>query len=163
MKQGKALAFFIAKKYGGFAMTNEQRREIFELRSEGLGYTEIGKRVGLSGNAVRCYCRRNGINAPGTVAKLNTSVMQEKNEVCLNCKRRITQPTKGAPRKFCSDACRRAWWKQHPEQHQKRDSAFYELVCAGCGRPFKSYGNKRRKYCSHSCYIQTRFGGTKDD
>lgn len=47
MKQGKALAFFIAKKYGGFAMTNEQRREIFELRSEGLGYTEIGKRVGL--------------------------------------------------------------------------------------------------------------------
>lgn len=138
-------------------MTNEQRREIFNLRSEGLGYSEIGKRIGLTGNAVRCYCRRNGINALGEVAKLNAAVMEERNEVCQNCRRRIIQPSKGAPKKFCSDACRREWWKRHPDQHQKRDTAFYELVCSGCGQSFQSYGNKNRKFCCHQCYIKTRF------
>ena len=31
-------------------------------------------------------------------------------------------------------------------------------ACAGCRATFESYGNKHRKYCTHACYIRTRFG-----
>lgn len=37
--------------------------------------------------------------------------------------------------------------------------AVYTHTCAGCGREFTAYGNARRKYCSHACYINHRFGG----
>ena len=40
--------------------------------------------------------------------------------------------------------------------------AIYECVCECCGKTFSSYGNKNRKYCSHSCYIKGRFGGGED-
>ena len=33
----------------------------------------------------------------------------------------------------------------------------YKLKCAYCGKDFISYGNKKRKYCSHYCYIHDRF------
>jgi len=36
--------------------------------------------------------------------------------------------------------------------------AVYPVVCAHCARPFESYGNAGRKYCSHGCYIAARFG-----
>jgi hypothetical protein len=49
-----------------------------------------------------------------------------------------------------------AWWKEHPERLNRK--AVYGLVCAGCGKPFESYGNRYRKYCSHDCYIKDRFG-----
>ena len=28
-----------------------------------------------------------------------------------------------------------------------------------CGLPFTAYGNSKRKYCSHECYIAARFKG----
>ena len=31
--------------------------------------------------------------------------------------------------------------------------------CRECGKPFTAYGNSRRKYCSHECYIRNRFKG----
>lgn len=37
--------------------------------------------------------------------------------------------------------------------------ANYSCTCAFCGKQFTSYGNKHRKYCSHACYINDRFGG----
>lgn len=43
--------------------------------------------------------------------------------------------------------------------------AFYPLICAECGKEFLSYGNRKRKYCSHACYIKARFqkGGCHDE
>ena len=66
--------------------------------------------------------------------------------------------TPGAKRKmFCSDACRVAWWNCHKDLVTRK--AVYMIPCAGCGKVFKSYGNRNRKYCSHGCYINARFGG----
>ena len=31
--------------------------------------------------------------------------------------------------------------------------------CENCGKEFHLYGDSRRKYCSHECYIKDRFGG----
>jgi hypothetical protein len=35
----------------------------------------------------------------------------------------------------------------------------YSFTCAGCGVEFAAYGNASRKFCSHECYIKSRFGG----
>lgn len=54
------------------------------------------------------------------------------------------------------------WWKEHPKMLNKK--AVYTYTCAGCGRKFTAYGNSKRKYCSHACYIKDRFkGGGADD
>jgi transposase len=40
-----------------------------------------------------------------------------------------------------------------------RDSkVFYTVKCTFCGTEFSCYGDKNRKYCSHKCYIDDRFG-----
>ncbi|MBS8102183.1 helix-turn-helix domain-containing protein, partial [Streptococcus suis] len=43
-------------------------------------------------------------------------------------------------------------------------TAYEDLTCQQCGRSFLSYANPNRKFCSHSCYIQSRFykGETND-
>lgn len=33
------------------------------------------------------------------------------------------------------------------------------FTCAECGKPFTAYGNSKRKYCCHTCYIAARFKG----
>ena len=113
-------------------MTDAQKEQVRYLRCEGLGYGAIATRLGIS-------------------------VV-----VCRNCGRPLPQSPKRKQRKFCSEACRRAWWKLHPELIHK--AAFYPAICAHCGQEFQSYGNRKRKYCSHACYIAARFqkGGTHD-
>ena len=32
-------------------------------------------------------------------------------------------------------------------------------ICPVCKKTFTVYGNANRKYCSHECYIEDRFGG----
>ena len=102
----------------------------------------------------KSFCRRN--NLTGVASK-------EPVVVCRNCGRPLPQYPKRKQRKFCSEACRRAWWKLHPELIHK--AAFYPATCAHCGQKFQSYGNRKRKYCSHACYIAARFqkGGTYDE
>ena len=79
------------------------------------------------------------------------------NAMCTNCGNPIKQKSKGKLRRFCSDECRRKWWKENPEQGQRKETALYILVCAFCRTEFESYGNKHRKYCCPECYIKDRF------
>ena len=53
-------------------------------------------------------------------------------------------------------ACTR-WWNSHLDLVKRK--AIYHFTCPTCGREFTAYGNAHRKYCSHSCYIEDRFGG----
>jgi rRNA maturation endonuclease Nob1 len=104
-----------------------------------LSYATIGKRLGLSVNTVKSFCRRR------TSDKL----------LCRNCGKALEQTPKQKAKSFCGDWCRRAWWKTHRDQIRKK--ALYRLRCLACGRHFESYGNRNRKYCSHDCYIADRF------
>ena len=76
---------------------------------------------------------------------------------CPKCGKPIAQPPRGQRRRFCSDACRRAWWAKHPEALHRGDAATYSRTCACCGKAFQAYGNDHRRYCSHACYISDRF------
>lgn len=139
---------------GWYQVTDAEKKMIRFLRMEGLGYGAVAERLGLSENTVKSYCRRNHLT--GVAAK-------ERAEVCRECGVPLASVPGRKGRKFCSEGCRRAWWRSHPELVHRE--AYYVLVCRHCGREFESYGNKRRKYCSHECYIRARFGkgGGSDD
>ena len=128
-------------------MLREQKENILQMRADGQGYAKIAEAVVLPVNTVKSYCRRNGL----------TNSALKNGGVCKHCGRPICGAKKSKPKKFCSDACRMAWWTGHRDQMTKK--AVYLLTCIYCGKAFESYGNKKRKYCSHRCYIADRFGG----
>jgi endogenous inhibitor of DNA gyrase (YacG/DUF329 family) len=121
-------------------MDNEQKQSIQALRSLGRTYRQIADHTGLSENTVKSFCHRNN------VAK----------KFCKNCGKPLAGEAGHKPRTFCCDRCRQAWWRKNRDQLCKK--AVYRFICANCGNPFESYGNRDRKYCSRGCYLAHRYG-----
>lgn len=46
-------------------MTNGEKMLITQQRRQGLGHTEIARKLGLSVNTVKSFCQRNGIKPAG--------------------------------------------------------------------------------------------------
>lgn len=140
-------------------MTSEQKQQIYLLREKGYGYATIAEALGLTKNQVSAYCRRNnlsGIKAERTVSNRPDS------DCCLFCGKPLIQTPGRKPIKFCSNECRVKWWNSHQDMVNKK--AIYSFTCACCGKEFTAYGNAKRKYCSHACYITDRFGsGSAND
>ncbi|MFA5638415.1 MAG: helix-turn-helix domain-containing protein [Anaerovoracaceae bacterium] len=137
-------------------MNQLQKEQISRLREDGLGYSKIARTLGLSENTVKSYCKRNNLGGHLAVSASNHDVSQA---YCTQCGKPLEQIPGRKTKKFCSTTCCTAWWKAHPEQINQK--AVYEFVCAHCGEKFTAYGNKGRKYCTHTCYIADRFGGMK--
>ena len=139
-------------------MTNEQKEKIKELRLQGMGYKGIANIINLSRDSVRSFCKRNSLEGMSALAILNIEEKIQKNVLCSCCMKPLKQKTTGKNRRFCSDSCRRKWWKEHQEARNPKASAIYHFTCSYCGSTFTAYGNNKRKYCNHSCYIKDRFG-----
>ena len=121
-------------------MRDEDKKRIEDMRSIGMSYAKIGDVLGLSINTIKSHCRRHDIYKV----------------LCRNCGKQLEIVPKQKARIFCSDWCRRTWWKTNRDRMRRK--AVYHLHCETCGRHFESYGNSKRKYCSHTCYIADRFG-----
>ena len=143
-------------------MTDFQEKQIRELRVRGIGYRAIASTVGLSRDIVRNYCKKHGMDGFAEELTVNLKEQMQQGIACIACGREIHQPTTGRPRKFCSEECRRQWWKVHQSQLKRRPTAYYRKVCPYCGKEFLAYGNKNRKYCSHECYVHDRFFWEKE-
>ena len=117
----------------------------------------IAKKVGMTKNAVAAFCRRNGLT--GNLSE--TANTEETSGLCRECGKPLIQVDGMKTRVFCSQECKTKWWREHPEKMNRK--AVYHFVCVACGNPFTSYGNSKRKYCSHSCYINARFKGGDSD
>ena len=126
-------------------LTEEQKTAIAAYRRNGCGYKKIGQLLGMSGNTVKTYCRRNGLG--GTAAQ---SEIKEIGIFCRNCGEPVMQTAGKKQKKFCSDACRIKWWNHHTRLRKKNS------VCVHCGKSF--HGRQGQKYCSHVCYVAERFG-----
>ena len=135
-------------------MTSDEKKTIDDLRARGLGYVRIAREIGIPENTVKSYIRRSGRRA-------DTSGGATEIKPCLCCGKPVKQNPHRKEKRFCSDACRMKWWNEHPDRVNKK--AVYEYKCPQCGRPFTAYGNSKRKYCSHQCYIEARFGGDCHD
>ena len=137
-------------------MTNEQRAAIAEYRKNGYGYKKISQLTGICESTVKTYCQRNGLG--GKAREAMPEAAQEITEkTCLCCGKTVIQHPGRKEKKFCSDSCRNKWWNSH--LHLAKRKAMYDFICPTCGRSFSAYGNRNRKYCSHECYIEDRFGG----
>lgn len=136
-------------------MTDAQAAQVKELRLKGMGYRAIAEALGLSRDIVRNHCKAKGMGGYADAATRNLQEREGRGGICPCCGKEIAQQGNGRPRKFCSDRCRRQWWKVHPEEGDQK--AMYTKVCARCGKEFTAYGNDHRKYCSHDCYIKARF------
>ena len=127
-------------------MTVKEKNCILRLRSQGLSYSEIAEKTGFSENTIKSFVRREG---------LQNTMEKEINIICKYCGKELTQTKGHRQKKFCSDKCRFAWW--HSKETELPSSSPYLLKCKNCGKEFKSYGKKDRKYCSYGCYIINRF------
>jgi endogenous inhibitor of DNA gyrase (YacG/DUF329 family) len=129
-------------------MTEAQKQQIRLRRAKGDSYAAIARALGISENTVKSYCRRNNI-----VVAINPE-QTIVTDVCANCGRPLNHTQGAKHRRFCSDKCRMAWWKAHPEAVNRK--ALYRFICPTCGTEFEAYGNAGRKYCSRSCFGAAR-------
>ena len=118
----------------------EQKSEITILRKTGLGYKAIAKKMYVSVDAVKYYCRTH-----------NLQPKDLPDNVCPVCGTPITQTPHKRKKVFCSGKCRTTHWRLMQNRH----------ICERCGKSFIPV-RPTGKYCSHNCYIKARFYGGKD-
>lgn len=135
-------------------MSPEQKAAITTLRQEGLGYKAIATKLWLSPNTVKSFCQRQGLK----INKQNQD--RTLDDYCPVCGKRLHHIVGKKKKRFCSDSCRMSWWNSHQEEVKK--NSFTEEICSFCHQSFSVYGKKNRKYCSHQCYINDRFGEKND-
>ena len=117
------------------------RNEINRLRVHGYAVSGIAASLGLSVNTVKSYIHRHP-TVDGFI-------------ICPECKTAFPRENaKRKTKKFCSDACRMAWWNKNLDKVKR--SAYYTLTCKRCKKEFISYGNKNRKFCCRACYDEYR-------
>lgn len=129
-------------------MNDKMKEEIISMRLAGASYGVIAGKLNVPINTIKSCCRR---NLQQTVNESNVAT----SPACPECSKNICQKGPGKPKKFCSEKCRRAWWKKHPDHGVKAIAA--QITCINCGKTFACYGSRNRIYCSHDCYIKHRF------
>lgn len=142
-------------------MTEEQALQVRELRSQGTGYKTIAGLVGISRDSVRYYCQRHGLGGIRIVYEANLKDRISDGLACAYCGGPLKREHTGRPRKFCSEACRRRYWKIHRNQLGVSDKKVYAMECPYCHKIFEAYGSRRKKFCCHEHYVLYRFGHDK--
>ena len=117
-------------------MTEKEKLRIEELRNKGQSYGAIASELGLSKNVVSSFCHRN------------------KDSHCKNCGNKLTMTPKHKKKLFCSDKCRLSWWKRNASEMKGKVT-----ICEYCKKEFTYYGNRKKRYCSRSCYLSAIRGG----
>ena len=136
-------------------MNNIEREQIIALRAAGQSYARIADALNLSVNSVKSFCRRNAMSSG-----VGSSIKHIKTEAplgataCEQCGCPVQQMPGRKRKRFCSDACRTAWWNAH--RTQVRQKTMHTFCCARCGMQFSRYGVTRRSFCSRSCASTAR-------
>ena len=167
-------------------MTEAQKEQIRNLRSQGKSYSEISSALCIPKSTVKSYCNRNSI-LEGSKPEARTSasvpdasrragkrsslkpVHMVKEPVHViqapvsrpdggHC-RCCGEPLGQIPGKRKRFFCSEECRRKWWTEHPEASGgkALYSFTCSACGKKFAVYGNQSRKYCSHQCYIQARF------
>jgi hypothetical protein len=136
-------------------VTGKEKDTVHQMRTEGLSCSAIATSLGISVNTIKSYCQRNKVILGEKKIKSTAHIEQSGSSNCKQCGKLILQSGRHRPRKFCSETCRRVWWKINSDYSQMSQLS----ICAHCGEKFMSRTDQRRRYCSHDCYITDRFGG----
>lgn len=139
-------------------MTESEKERIRNMRWRDAAYLDIAAALGLPEATVKTFCRRNRLQDSDLQVLKTARQDFAIPAVCIQCGALLVQGIKQKPKRFCSDNCRLAWWNSHREVVKQKKAQ--KLMCAACGKEFRGY-NAGRKFCSHACYIRTRFGGDR--
>ena len=139
---------------------DEIRREQAKLlRKNGMGLRRIADVTELTLDAVRNLCRK--ITPPETDENLH--IRMNNKEACVFCGTPVEQHGgAGRPRRFCSDYCRRQYWRLHREEQKKNPDIIFTRICRYCGEPFEIYGKNDRKYCCRDHYLKHCYGDKEE-
>ncbi|MBI9095670.1 MAG: sigma-70 region 4 domain-containing protein [Sphaerochaeta sp.] len=138
-------------------MTENQKTQILEMRRLGCTYRHIATSLSLPEGTVKSYCIRAARKGPVTPPP------ETDPSVCKQCGGELIQVAKRKRRIFCSKACRQKWWNSHLFLVSQGSEALYHFTCPTCNKAFTAYGNEGRKFCSHQCYIRSRYGKDAPD
>lgn len=131
-------------------MNKQQKEHIIALRAKGISYGKIAAELGLSVNTVKSFCQRNKDGELVSKEERKTEPIDK----CAQCGAKLLQQLGHRRKRFCSTACRMAWWRAHPDQMKR--NVWHSARCCYCGKLFSYYGNRPRKYCGLECYQQQR-------
>ena len=139
-------------------MTEEQKKQIRRFRAAGMGYKRIGTLLDIPVGTVKSFCRRDEVEPPEITghAAVEQSEGTGEKPVCPRCGKPVVCIPGRRKRRFCSEACRVAYWRTQARSDGER------ALCAGCGQPLRGH-DRRRKFCSHACYIHSRFAARRGD
>ncbi|MDD3524208.1 MAG: RNA polymerase subunit sigma-70 [Candidatus Cloacimonetes bacterium] len=139
-------------------MTENQKEKILEMRRMGCSYRHVATTLALREGTVKSFCLRSERKGPSTPPR------PKQETCCKHCGKPVEPVPKRKKKIFCSKTCRQGWWNSHLYLVNPTAKALHEFTCIHCGTTFTAYGNARRKYCSHECYIQHRYyKGNADD
>ena len=138
-------------------MTGEQKQQIFIMRKNSLSFADIAEKTGLTKSAVKTFCWRNNL----TDAEMQKYASSMYLGFCKHCGEPLQQKPKSRPKKFCSDKCRFAWWREHPEEVSRK--RLITIKCDNCGQEFSCYPSQKHRFCSHACFIQFYFYADEGD
>lgn len=141
-------------------MTDKQESEIRRLRTEGYGYDDVAKILGLSKDKVRYYCRMHGLD--GVKAKERNRITKE-GKFCAECGKFFMNAEGKKNRRFCCDKCRISYWNSHRLERHKKGRLQVSVICRGCGKTFFAYKGDNRIFCSTKCYMDYRFRGANSN
>jgi hypothetical protein len=123
-------------------VTDKQKSDISVLLQTGIGHDTIARITGLPADQVEDCCKELAYASVSGIV------------FCKACGAPVAQTPKKRRKIFCSEECRRKWWKEHPEQSR----ALHPRICAYCGKEYKASRSKSM-YCSHECYMKARSEG----
>jgi hypothetical protein len=109
-------------------MTEVEKQQIHDLRMLGSGYRSIGAVLGISRDCIRGFCKRNGLDGNSRSVSLNPEEKIKNHLLCPSCSKSIKKKKRGRGRQYCSDACRRKWWKDNPQSRNKKETAIYSYA-----------------------------------
>jgi len=133
-------------------MTDTEKQTIVDLREQGLPFSEIADTLGLSGNTVKSYHRRE-------MKKRELALELEKStefHFCLHCGKKLRQTPKQKRRRYCNAQCRNDYWNRNRDAINHKTPR--RIACAYCRKEFDTHGRQNRKYCCRECYACARWG-----
>ena len=136
-----------------------QREQAWLLRSNGMSLQKAANITGLTKNIVYKLDKDIKVGA----ADDTLDIKMKNGEACMYCGGELKQNGgAGRPRRFCSDHCRRQYWRLHRDEQKKNPDIVFTRICKFCGQPFEIYGKNDRKYCCRDHYLK-HFYGDKEE
>ncbi len=132
-------------------MLKQVENRIIDLHCHGVSFVEISRQLNIPAATNKSYVYRHLEDVAVEMGSLH---------LCPQCGGPVPE-MHFKPRRFCSDRCRVQYWKEHRDEG--KHPSMVPHTCAGCHDTFMDYAGRNRRYCSHSCYIQARFGGGFSD